>query len=229
MNRMQGTLLLLLTASSLQAIAQTSTAVQFQIRNNFTLGSFQGAAFSYKQHLQPSFALRIGVSVSFNDGNFESTSHQFISDTLYGSANSTRDQSGTSIQLNTQAIWYSESPLGILLFYGTGPFVGFSRNHQEEVSVGTLVNVPQSKSTTEGTSTSWSVGLSGLAGVEWFASKTISLHAEYGISLGRYWSNNESTSSYQSQNHSSSTSEGNGQSWSLTSNGVLLGLSVYFR
>lgn len=49
--------------SSLQVFAQSSEskpilegskAIQFQINNNFTLSSFQGTAFSYKYHVQPS-------------------------------------------------------------------------------------------------------------------------------------------------------------------------------
>lgn len=237
MNRLQSASLLLLVAFSVRTEAQTSNnnqltehsrAIQFQINSNFTLGSFQGAALSYKHHLQPSSALRVGVDLSLNDANTEAAQKTFYSDTLRTSGNSTRDQSSVALQLNTQAIWYSESSLGILFFYGTGPFVGFSRWHQEDESISSTVGFPQSKSTLEGTATTWSLGLTGLLGVEWFASKSISLHAEYGIRLGYAWTKNESSGNTLATRYKT-TSEGTTTSWQLSSNAVRFGLSVYFE
>jgi len=237
MNHAQTAILLLVLALPLQSAAQPSDnnplteqsrALQFQISSNFTLSSFQGATLSYKHHLAPSQALRIGFDLSLNDASSDWTQNAFNNDTLTISDNSKRDQANYTIRLNTQAIWYSESSLGISFFYGTGPFLSFSRLTQKEERVLSPVSFPQSKSTSEGSATTWSLGLTGLAGVEWFVSQSISLHAEYGVSLGYSWIRNESKTDLSTQGSRSAT-EGSANSWQLSGNGVRFGLSVYFQ
>jgi hypothetical protein len=238
MNRFRSTSLLFLLTLSLEVAAQTSSdssltgyskAILFQVRSNFTLGSFQGAALSYKCHLQPSFAIRTGVSVSLNNSNNDGTQNSLSNDTLFSRGSSSEDFNGASILLNAQAIWYSESSIGIHFYYGTGPFISYGRTHDEGETISTPVSFQGSKSTFDHTGTNWSAGLSGLAGVEWFVSRAISLHAEYGVSLGYSWNKNEATSTYRSQTINKSISESTGKSWALSSNGVLFGMSVYFR
>jgi opacity protein-like surface antigen len=234
MNQVQTTALLLLAAFSLPAASQTtdshsltedSRALQFQISSNFTLSPFQGATLSYKHHLQPSSALRIGLDLSFNDEGSDGAQQNFNNDTLSSTDNTTLDQSSFVIRLNTQAIWYSETSSEISFFYGTGPFLGYSRYRQNDERIFSPVGSSQSKSSSEGKGTTWSVGLTGLAGVEWFVSQSISLHGEYGLSLGYFWSKGESTFSTTGNR---SSSEGTTTSRQLSSNGVRFGLSVYF-
>jgi len=80
------------------------------------------------------------------------------------------------------------------------------------------------------TKTGWSLGLTGLVGVEWFVSKSISLHAEYRISLGY---------SQEKREYNRTTISQTGKSYitgnetikfrQLSSDGVRFGLSVYFK
>jgi hypothetical protein len=46
--------------SGSKPLTENSKALQFQIGSNFTLTSFQGAALSYKHHLKPLRAIRVG-------------------------------------------------------------------------------------------------------------------------------------------------------------------------
>ncbi|HDQ46284.1 MAG TPA: hypothetical protein ENN17_12440 [bacterium] len=231
MNRTQTKTWLLLMAFSLPVAAQTSNdmpftkdsrAVQFQIGGDFTLGSFQGAAFSYKHHRQPSAAYRAGIYIYLNDTNTE------MNQWTPGIRKTTDDQVFLNAELNVQAVWYAENTRGVLFYYGTGPFLGFGRYREKNKVIAPLIACPQSESTADRERTSWSLGLTGLAGVEWFVSKSISLHAEYGISLG-YSSMKEETETANPGTGSRSNSDVTSTSWQLRSQGVRFGLSVYFR
>ncbi len=228
MNRTHCAIILFPLVLSLHASAQPSSdafltehskAIQFQVSNNFTLSSFQGSTLSYKQHLTPYFAVRAGLGVSFNNSTTDQVDNGYSNDSLVSFSKTGFDRSGVTLQLNTQAIWYTESSSEILFFYGTGPLVSYARSRQSQESV---------TSTSDQTSTQWSAGLSVLAGVEWFASKSISLHAEYGIS-GSYSSTKYESTSNVPTTRSRGSADATTTGWSISSNSVRLGLSIYFQ
>jgi len=210
--------------SGSKPLTENSKALQFQIGSNFTLTSFQGAALSYKHHLKPLRAIRVGSELSLSKSNFDLTEVDSVGDleTL-----SKSDQTRYYVRFNTQLIWYSESYSGISFFYGVGPFLGFSKSEKKDEWVSPY---PGHRTNLDETKTGWSLGLTGLVGVEWFVSKSISLHAEYRISLGY---------SREKREYNRTTISQTGKSYitgnetikfrQLSSDGVRFGLSVYFK
>jgi opacity protein-like surface antigen len=210
--------------SGSKPLTENSKALQFQIGSNFTLTSFQGAALSYKHHLKPLRAIRVGSELSLSKSNFDLTEVDSVGDleTL-----SKSDQTRYYVRFNTQLIWYSESYSGISFFYGVGPFLGFSKSEKKDELVSPY---PGHRTNLDETKTGWSLGLTGLVGVEWFVSKSISLHAEYRISLGY---------SREKREYNRTTISQTGKSYitgnetikfrQLSSDGVRFGLSVYFK
>jgi opacity protein-like surface antigen len=211
--------------SGSKPLTENSKALQFQIGSNFTLTSFQGAALSYKHHLKPLLAIRVGSELSLSKSNFDLTEVDSVGDleTL-----SKSDQTWYYVRFNTQLIWYSESYSGISFFYGVGPFLGFSKSEKKDELVSPYPGHPRTN--LDETKTGWSLGLTGLVGVEWFVSKSISLHAEYRISLGY---------SQEKREYNRTTISQTGKSYitgnetikfrQLSSDGVRFGLSVYFK
>lgn len=208
--------------SGSKPLTENSKALQFQIGSNFTLTSFQGAALSYKHHLKPLRAVRVGSELSLSKSNFDLTEVDSVGETL-----SKSDQTRYYVRFNTQLIWYSESYSGISFFYGVGPFLGFSKSEKKDEWVSPY---PGHRTNLDETKTGWSLGLTGLVGVEWFVSKSISLHAEYRISLGY---------SREKREYNRTTISQTGKSYitgnetikfrQLSSDGVRFGLSVYFK
>jgi opacity protein-like surface antigen len=209
--------------SGSKPLTENSKALQFQIGSNFTLTSFQGAALSYKHHLKPLRAVRVGSELSLSKSNFDLTEVDSVGETL-----SKSDQTRYYVRFNTQLIWYSESHSGISFFYGVGPFLGFGKSEKKDEWVSHYPG--HSRTNLDETKTGWSLGLTGLVGVEWFVSKSISLHAEYRISLGY---------SREKREYNRTTISQTGKSYitgnetikfrQLSSDGVRFGLSVYFK
>jgi hypothetical protein len=108
--------------SDSKPLTENSKALQFQIGSNFTLTSFQGAALSYKHHLKPLRAIRVGSELSLSKSNFDLTEVDSVGDleTL-----SKSDQTRYYVRFNTQLIWYSESYSGIFIFLWSGSFPWF--------------------------------------------------------------------------------------------------------
>jgi hypothetical protein len=215
------------TLASDSLLRQHSNALQFQIADKSILQPFMGTTISFKHHVDRFTAYRFGVSMSLNTSSNDGTSSAFSG----GSESSSNNNSGTltmiSIQVSGQKLWYTDTPTGVFLFCGAGPFIGFSltsNNYDTRFrSGGTTVLT----GTTEQTVTGLTAGASALVGVEWFASTAISLHAEYGISAQYSWTKT-STTSNSSTPGTYSKDEGHFGNWQLAGNGVRFGLSVYF-
>ncbi len=206
--------------------SENSQALQFSIGDNFSLHSFQGATISYKHHLQQLTALRVGLTVTFGASSNETTSGITAENGTYG-ANQTQDLTNILVQLGGQKIWYVENPSRVFFYFGGGPTVAMSHNSTNREDMQNPQGSSAVKSTSEQSSTGLSVGISGLAGVECFAAKSISLHAEYGVNFGYSWTKSESTQNAPPPN-SSVKNESRITSWSFSSPGVTFGISVYF-
>ncbi len=206
---------------------ENSQALQFSIGDNFTLHSFQGATISYKHHLQPLTALRVGLSVSVGGSSSETTMSNSSADAQTNGVNSTQDLTNIQIQLGAQKIWYVQNPTAVLFYFGGGPFGIVNHNSTNRVDMQNPSGSSVLESTTEQSSTGWSVGIAGLAGVECFAAKSISLHAEYGVNFAYSRTKSESTQKYVSPS-STTKSDATINSWQFSSPGVTFGLSVYF-
>jgi len=186
-------------------------ALQFQIDDNFNLGAFQGAIVSAKRHRSDRSAFRVGLGLSVEVDDVNSTTSRM--DSVRNTE--TRDESSQFVRLDLQYIRYSNPKAPVKFLFGCGPLVSFSNaDHEMTREIGSI----------KSESTSWTAGVSGLVGVEWFAASRISFHAEYGIELLYRWTNSSSETSTANPTRSEHTmSMGD-----LRARGVLFGVSGYF-
>lgn len=206
------------TTTANSAMTKGAWAMQFQINQNFTLSSFQGATLSLKRHYSPSRALRFGLNLGGSFSNNEEKKQN--------EAPAEIDVNSQNIGLTSEYVVYPSPEKRAKLFFGFGPSFGFARSSQTRLSSNTQPQMRQ-----KNTSSSWSAGIGGVIGVEWFANSHISLLAEYSSFLG-YSSHHlkarieekDSTGRFVSTNESLI----NVDSGSFGARSVNFGLSVYF-
>lgn len=178
-------------------------ALQFQIKENFTLSAFEGTTLSVKRHTSATRAWRLGVSLG---ATFEN------SDSEDGDQSKVDRQ---QIALIGHYLFYPTLKDPIHLYVGPGLRGAYSRastKNEQRRPNGELILLA------DGSVFEWTVGLSGTLGVEWFANKSISLLAEYSTSLSY------ATSGFNGDARRPSTDR---NTWSLRSDNVRFGLSVY--
>jgi hypothetical protein len=191
-------------ANSLRAGAW---ALQFDINGQlFDVNAFAGGV-SLKRQFSPRSALRFGVGTS--------------------GSSTTQDRSDSPVQQDFDRVgFYLESifqryanPGAAALFYwGVGPEVGWDHSKAEASS-------DSVRSTSE--DDRWVAGGRALIGVEWFASKEISLHGEYTGSIE--YSKTESTAEQVRVGQYSVKRKAETSGWSYGAGStVRFGLSVYF-
>ncbi|MDR9418149.1 hypothetical protein [Gracilimonas sp.] len=208
-------LLLISSTLTLQAqehehsLIEGARAIQFQVNSNFTLGSFGGSALSYKRQLSEEKAQRF--SLSFQSALRNRTF-----------PNSSNDQETTDFGTDIAAIisWqnYVNPQDEVKAYYGYGPGIsfGYNSNNLERVND----TITQDRLTL-------GVKAIGYSGVEWFISSSFSLHAEYRASFrATFESRKVITEDHQTSQET--TDKYNENRFSLGSNGVRFGLSVYF-
>lgn len=231
-------ILLILSTFTLQSFAQStvnstltedSKALQFQIGSNFTLTSFQGSAFSFKYHLKPELAFRIGVSLDLNNGSSDKNQNNLnYNDSLYNYTKVINmNYYNYKVRFNTNIILYSKNSFGLYFFYGVGPFLSVGLVNQKFTETPILLNYPTSVYNSETKEKELSLGLTGVGGVEWFISKSISIHAEYSLSAAYNWYKQEITTNQTTSPNISKTQETRNYI-TTTGNGVRFGLSIYF-
>lgn len=188
-------------------------ALQFQISENFTLSNFQGATFSGKYHLGKRSALRLGISLSFDDSSVDKEA--IVGDTSNYYENSKTNSIGFSI--TAQYLNYLVRTDEIGFYLGTGPTFGFG-NSEGEFELEISDSIVQKGS---GSGDNFTIGLDAIAGVEWSFHKDMTLSAEYGIKF--YYI-------HRTENFNTTTrkEERTSESFRLTANFINFGISVYF-
>jgi hypothetical protein len=202
-------------------LTDSSRAVMCQIGSDFTLQSFQGLGLQYKYHYSALTALRFGISLSMSGNKTENNDNYIYSDTTTSSTTEGIVYHAYNTRVQALIIKYLEPKTDIHLFFGAGPTVAYAWSNQSD-------GRSNSTSTIEYHSETFSAGLVGVAGTEWFATRTISLFAEYDASL--YYSHtSQRNSSYNSSPVYNSSYEAVRNSWNLSNDGIRMGLSLYFR
>ena len=198
-------------------------ALQFQITRNFTLSRFEGSVISAKRHFSDKKSLRFGLSLNASISDNEQNLTQSASDTLRQIVKADADNDTQNIELSVQYVVYPSPAKEVNLFLGVGPMVGFNRRKSKTDSERGIPNPVES--TSQMTSKQWSIGVSAILGAEWFATKSISFLAEYGLSLNYIWlkdSRKDSTAGVVTE------SENKSKFFNLSATSVKFGLSVYF-
>lgn len=185
-------------------------ALQFQISDNFQLSSFQGSTLSGKYHLGKRSAIRLGLSIELNSFEKEET---ILSDTLndYGT---NRDSKLIGMSLNAQYIYYLAVNDDIAAFGGIGPFFTYQYLNSNEYD-------PDGNFIYEQKQTNYIPGLDIIFGVEWWFNKSMSLSAEYGLSLSYSSSNYKVKRTYYESKIVLTR-------WDISAMHVNFGISVYF-
>jgi hypothetical protein len=187
------------------SIEPGSWSIQFSIDDDFQLASFAGSAISLKRHWSEGRALRGGLS--FGARTLDTDNSNITPDTSYST---TRDSNQGSVSTNLFYMVYPAPDREVLLFFGAGPIFSYSR---------TKTNYPDADRNNY--SRIWSAGLAGVFGVEWFASRSISLMAEYTGNFSYISSVKEAYSRGR-------TNKVDEQFFNIDSTGVRFGLSAYF-
>jgi opacity protein-like surface antigen len=155
---------------------------------------------SLKQMISASSAWRYGFSLATSGTS--------------GFASASRSQ---SFALLAQSIHYASTTDELLFYYGFGPQVSYSNSQSSYTS--------SSDNWSASTTLSISVGATGLAGVEWFATKSISASLEYRMAFtySRTHDYSEENPPYIAENYSLW-----GNTWSVSDRGILFGVNLYF-
>ena len=192
-------------ANSLEAGAW---ALQFSVEGQFINVTSLGGGLAVKRQFDPKSALRLNVGAYALEQNRDITDGQ------------TRTGDGSDMQLNASVLYqrYIDPDAEANFFWGIGPAMDYSHSSESDVLADTLSYQYENDG--------WRVGVDGLMGVEWFASRVISFHAEY-IAGVRY-----SSTTYKRERTIGTVTDKDEQAtdgWSFAANGVArFGLSVYF-
>ena len=158
-------------------------ALQFQFSDNFrSFSGLQGFGVSVKYHFSRTNALRFGVGGSLSTSNFDHDARSFQADTVRQKRIGGSKGDGQSVDFAAQYVIYVAPQADVTFFFGSGPLVRFAHSeydNEDSFSYGTSNGTRYYSSEED----RWNVGLSALSGAEWFATESISLHAEYGLSL----------------------------------------------
>jgi len=230
------------TTSPRQNLLKPDTwALQFGIASNFTLTSFQGSVLSIKRQLNSHEAIQLGIGGSLANQNSTSNSssrNELIDTLTYGNSGSGTNTGG-SVQVNLQYVYYLNPDADVNIYVGVGPTIGYSRTIYKYDYIPVPPAPPDSvyiyyPSSNNQSYRSWNAGVTGMLGAECFILKFLSVHAQYRLNI----TYNESNSTYSSNGvsysntrffNSSASSQSKSHGWQLNPNSVLFGLSVYFK
>jgi hypothetical protein len=191
-------------------------AMQFQIDGFINLRYFQGTTISIKKHMTNKSAVRLGIGISLNISaeDYQMIKYQEDNEFNYQS----RDYYSNRLNINSQYLYYLIGETDVNLFLGVGPQLNYSWD-QNEYDRDTLWQSDKYHSI--------GFGVIGIAGVEWFAKKSISFHAEYSTSVEYRWS--ESIGKQISINPSRTRdTKSKNNYFTFYPNSVRFGMSVYF-
>lgn len=174
-------------------------ALQFGVIQDFQLGSFENGEVSLKQRLSDVSALRYGLGLSFDWTN----------------------ENGKDSNLASRlSVFYQRyvNPKSAAAFYwGVGP--GFSYAYTYRL-------MSDSNNFLERTFKDYGVALLGMVGVEWFATRVISFHAEYRADATYHFLKEADKAKLGSG--ALNRNEFRSSAFDIRNSGVLFGMSVYF-
>ena len=204
----------LIVKSADNSLKKGAWALQFTVDRNFSLTSFQGSTFTIKKHTSDAIAYRLGISTSFEYGEQDFTST--YGDTSYGSSGENRRV--LQFGFNLLRVKYTSTQKAVNFFWGLGPRADYTYNKNVYPNYANESRLEKTQS--------WSAGLSGVLGVEWFAIPSISLLAEYSSSIVYKYSKQTSITDYNSApDRFYENAQG---SVGVSNSGVRFGLSAYF-
>ena len=198
-------------------------ALQFEIDRSFDLSGFQGNTLSIKKHTADNRAYRLGLTFFLDFGDSET--FRILNDTILNPGE--REFENSRLSISFQKIYYARTDASINVFYGFGPALSFQHSNTESVSYNrSRTQARFSNSTND----SWSAGITGVFGAEWFFAENMSLLGEYNTVANYRQSKRENLTRIVEGSTilNSSFTEDKTDSFRLSSSRVKFGLSVYF-
>ena len=211
------------TASAREnSLKKDKWALQFEIDRNFDLNAFQGSTITVKKHSSDKSAYRLSLTTHLDFRN-EATDFPINRQPAPGH----NDLTDVKFEVSVQKLSYTNPQDDINFFWGIGPMYSYRYFLQDQDNITSDGQFQNKYKREEHT---WSLGLTGAIGVEWFATKSISFLAEYGTTAGYTERNSKTVTKYVSNgnvnydlNSTAELSE-----FSFSSSQVKFGLSVYF-
>jgi hypothetical protein len=204
------------------SLAKNKLAFQYELGYNFTGHSPIPIILSLKYHLSDKSALRF--SFGLNGGMHRKYDKGHYYDTLrYNEHYDDFSHGIEKYNLSLNYLFYPKPKADVNLFFGIGPRFGFGENHMDFRNTSTQIDSLEN----EFENKSWSIGLSGLVGAEWFVNKSISLFTEYNATFSYqkkdYWDAdyNKTTATY-------TFTENKTNIFRFTDVSARLGFSIYF-
>ena len=189
------------------SLAPGAWALQFRILDNFQLGTFEGTMLSIKRHSSAANAIRLGVGTSlFGSDQTDSDTTSFAPQ---------REQSSTEVTLQLQYMHYPSPGSDVNVYLAVGPEFALRRQSVTDELAATE---------REQVDRSWSAGVEGNLGLEWFPFRSVGIHAEYGAQVEF----SSITSTLEFTDPVLTDRELEIDRWSFGGTGVTFGASVYF-
>lgn len=169
---------ILLICININLVAQDSTqqsfpgnhyALQFQIKESFSISEFNGGIVSGKYLLNNLDQIRIGLYLGVSDDNSISGTEK-------------RESNSYSFLIHSQYLLKISSFHDIIFYSGGGPYLGYSSSEMSTTYGYGVPDITTSKTTVESETIEY--GFSFAIGTEWFLKNNLSLSLEYGFSFG---------------------------------------------
>lgn len=206
-----------------QAAVNKSRSLQFHLVGGYSL--------SYKYETSGTYALRYSVDVSLGFSNSNQDYNSGSDSPSYTSRNngeSSFDGNSQSLDISMHFLYPVAEMVDLHPFVGFGPLVSFRRSFSEDErtssSTGSTVSYHDKN---ENSSRSLGFGAIGIAGIEYNASETFSLLAEYRARATYNW-NKQSSESKSVESNNRSFWEAKGSAWYFNLDSIRVGVGVHF-
>ncbi|HEX2897592.1 MAG TPA: hypothetical protein VHP63_06035 [candidate division Zixibacteria bacterium] len=190
-------------------------ALQFEVDRDFDFRGLAGQTLSIKKHTSDGSAFRLGLSVGLEVGESEN------------SQGGDRDFNSRLLEISMQRVFYPDITADANLFYGIGIFGSFSHNKNEYQPSRPISGYSEFRKSLFDT---WSGGVSGILGGEYFIAKSFSLLGEFrtDISFRCQKRDDDYQSFYNGVLQSSYHVEEKTNSIRISADNIKFGLSFYF-
>jgi len=157
--------------------------LKFQMTSlNGLLSGFEGSLLAARYHVSPHQAFRLGLSAEASSSNTDQTTRREERE---------REIGRHRYRGFVQYIHYVQPADPLYVFAGVGLRGGYNTSNREEIRKPDGQGERKEIETT--TETTYSVGLSGTIGVEWFVHPNLSLSVEYPLGVDYLHENSETT------------------------------------
>lgn len=202
-------------------------ALMFQIDEDLIPQAFDGMTIAMKRHSSRKSSFRLAFSLGLSVNETEGEGQYYREDTLRNDSDETRKANGMEFAVELMYVRYPWPDSYINAFWGLGPVVSFSRSKTESDRTREEPGYDSYEDYFYWFEESWSAGLMGIIGVEWFATRRISFHAEYQCVL-KYRSVYRETREERSYYDAIDIGESTSKYWEFYGRGALFGVSLYF-